>query len=213
MASQSLPIPADGQVRRQESAARGQQLTSCVLPADSGLLVAGFGDAVAADYAAYACRLGNGNVAVVADEAVNRHVEAPARVVPLRDFSQAALKAANERGSFAGLILFLNPRLTSPTAALWTTFSASPASGKPNLSVSSAPFACTSATGPRRRPKPLSSTAQKACAPHRCVPARARAEPQLAGQHQSSTARLYLPACAKAPAQLLCRRGRVVFSH
>jgi hypothetical protein len=76
------------------------------------VLVTSFGDPAAADYAVYACCLERRNVAVVADRGVRRLVEVPARVYSLDDVSRGALQTAAERGRFAALILFLNPRLT-----------------------------------------------------------------------------------------------------
>jgi hypothetical protein len=76
------------------------------------LLIASFGDPVAADYAAYACRLGERNVAVVADAGLRRRVQPPALSYPLEDSSRGALQSATESGRVAALILFLNRRLT-----------------------------------------------------------------------------------------------------
>jgi hypothetical protein len=113
MASQSLPIQVEEQPQRQESGVRGQHLTASALVAESWLLVAGFADAVAADYGAYVCRLGNQNVAIMVDDAVHRHGEAPGLAFPLDGISQVAAKIINTRGRCDGLILFLNSRLTA----------------------------------------------------------------------------------------------------
>jgi hypothetical protein len=77
------------------------------------VLVVSFGDPAAADYATYACRRGDRNVTVVADEGVRRRVEAPIRSCPLENFSRGVPPAATGLGRAVSLILFMPPRLTA----------------------------------------------------------------------------------------------------
>jgi hypothetical protein len=117
MGSLSLPTLANkdegGRMKDEQSKEySGIHPSSFCLHPSEVLLVASFGDAVAADYAAYACRLGEGKVTVVADTRVLRRVEAPARPYPLEDLTQAAPPSVAGRGRFTALILFLNSRLS-----------------------------------------------------------------------------------------------------
>src|SRR5262245_56392660 len=110
--AEGLERPGDEETRRQKEGLSTRPSCLPVSPPCLGLLVASFGDPAAADYAAYACRLGDGKVTVVADAGILRQVEAPARPYPLQDLAQAAPPTAAGRGPFTALILFLNPRLS-----------------------------------------------------------------------------------------------------
>src|SRR5262245_57721429 len=120
MGSLSLPTLAEGQERQgdQETRSPGEGLStrSPGLPVSLSprldLLVASFGDPVAADYAAYAGRSGDGKVTVAADARILRRVEAPARPYPLEDLARNAPPTAAGRGRFMALVLFLKPRLS-----------------------------------------------------------------------------------------------------
>jgi hypothetical protein len=76
------------------------------------LLVAGFGNAVAADYANYACNWGEGSVTVFAGAQISCQVQAPARAYNLEHFSPSVLSGVAERGGLAGLVIFLPSQLT-----------------------------------------------------------------------------------------------------
>src|SRR6516165_3031088 len=104
MRSRSLPIPAE---ERQSPGER-----TAIRAAGFDVLVAGFADPAAADYAAYTCRRGDGQVAIVADAEVRRRVEAPVRAYSFDDLAGGEMAAATDGGAVASLILFLNSRLT-----------------------------------------------------------------------------------------------------
>jgi hypothetical protein len=79
---------------------------------DSWLLVASFGERAAADYVAYAGRVPDRNVAVVAAGEACRRAPSDVRACPLADFSRAALRTATAGGRVSELVVFLGPRLT-----------------------------------------------------------------------------------------------------
>jgi hypothetical protein len=112
MASLSLAIQVEEQTWSQESAGRSRPPTSYTWTDDAWLLVAGFEDSAAADYATYAWRLGNKNVAIAADSHISRCLEAPARALPLPASSATGWDAADLKDQITDLIVFLNGRFT-----------------------------------------------------------------------------------------------------
>jgi hypothetical protein len=75
------------------------------------VIVASFGNAAAADYAAFVHRSYQGDAVVVADERTRRLVEAPVRSLSMDEFLRSAPEIGNEHGQAPSLILFLNSRL------------------------------------------------------------------------------------------------------
>jgi hypothetical protein len=112
MGSLSLPALAEGS-RIENGQPKEDVYRSSPPSILDALLVVSFGDPVAADYAAYACGLGDGKVTVAADAKLLRRVEAPARPYPLEDLARNVPPTAAGRGRFTALVLFLKPRLSA----------------------------------------------------------------------------------------------------
>jgi hypothetical protein len=81
-------------------------------PADI-VLVASFGDAVAADYAAFVTQNSQGDTVVVADDKIGRLVEAPVRSLPMEEFLRSSQDIGSELGRMSSLILFIDSSLTA----------------------------------------------------------------------------------------------------
>ena len=77
------------------------------------VLIAGFGNAVAADYAAFVCQRSQGNAVLVADEKIRRLVEAPVRSLSMDELLRPSPDNWSEHGQVTSLILFINSRLTA----------------------------------------------------------------------------------------------------
>jgi hypothetical protein len=72
------------------------------------VVVVGFGNPVAADYAEFVGRNSRGDTVLVADEAVRRLVEAPVRALSMGEF----LRSSTYRRDEPSLVLFIGSRLT-----------------------------------------------------------------------------------------------------
>ena len=77
------------------------------------MLIAGFGNAVAADYAAFVSQSSQSDAVVVADEKIRRLVEAPVRSLSMDEFLRSTPDIGSEHGQVSSLILFINSRLTA----------------------------------------------------------------------------------------------------
>ncbi len=76
------------------------------------VLIASFGNALAADYAAFVSRSSHGNAIVVADEETRRLVEAPVRSLSMDEILRSTPDTWNVQGRVPSLLLFINPSLT-----------------------------------------------------------------------------------------------------
>ena len=77
------------------------------------VLIAGFGNAVAADYAAFVSQSSQGDAVVVADEKIRRLVEPPVRSLSMDEFLRSTPDLGSEHGRVPSLVLFINSRLTA----------------------------------------------------------------------------------------------------
>src|SRR5262245_47481443 len=76
------------------------------------VLIAGLGNPVAADYAAYVGRSSRGHALLVADEETRAPVEPPARSLAPDESWRPPSDVRGELGPASSLILFIPPRLT-----------------------------------------------------------------------------------------------------
>ena len=78
------------------------------------VLIVSFGNAVAADYAAFVSRDFPGNVAAfVAEESIRRLVEAPVRSLSMDELSRLAPAFGTDNDCASSLVVFINSRLTA----------------------------------------------------------------------------------------------------
>jgi hypothetical protein len=77
------------------------------------VLVASFGNPVAADYAAFVSQSSLGGAVVVADEKIRRLVEPPVRSLSMDEFLNSPPDIGSEHGRVPSLVLFVNSRLNA----------------------------------------------------------------------------------------------------
>ena len=128
------------------------------------MLIASFGNAVAADYAAFVSQSSQGDAVVVADEKIRRLVEAPVRSLSMDEFLRSTPDIGSEHGRVDSLILFINSRLTARERRELDEFLAnrSPMADT-DLSASSAPFGSISTILMSRRSRTTSSLERATC--------------------------------------------------
>jgi hypothetical protein len=76
------------------------------------VLIASFGNAVAADFAEYVSQSSQGDAVVVGDERIRRLVEAPVRSLSLDECLRSTREVGSEHGRATSLILFIASRLS-----------------------------------------------------------------------------------------------------
>jgi hypothetical protein len=76
------------------------------------VLIAGFGNAVAVDFAAFIGQSSHSDVVVVAGEEIRRLVEAPVRFLSMNECLRSTAEIGSEYGQVDSLILFINSRLS-----------------------------------------------------------------------------------------------------
>ncbi len=131
------------------------------------VLVAGFGNAIAADYATFVTQRSQGD-AVVVDEKTRRLADPPIDWLSMDDFLRSNLETRSENGQGPSLVLFIGSRLTAPTAVSWTTYSKSHADGSADLSASSVRFGSISTIPRSSRPRTTSLSSERlACSRRR----------------------------------------------
>jgi hypothetical protein len=77
------------------------------------MLIVGFGDAIAADYATFVSQSCPDLSVVVVDSDIQRLVQAPIRSLSADEFLRSTLENGSELWRAASLVLFINPRLTA----------------------------------------------------------------------------------------------------
>ncbi len=77
------------------------------------VIIASFGNAVAADYAAFVSQSSQGDAVVIADEQLLRLVQAPVRSLSMDEFLRSTPDFRSEHGRVLSLILFINSRLSA----------------------------------------------------------------------------------------------------
>jgi hypothetical protein len=77
------------------------------------MLIVGFGDAIAADYATFVSQSRPDLSVVVVDANIRRLVQAPIRSLSADEFLRSTLENGSELWRAASLVLFINPRLTA----------------------------------------------------------------------------------------------------
>ena len=113
MDSPFLDTPPPKILSRRESeagAVQTEQGTRRAVRADI-VLVAGFGDPVAADYAAFVSESSQGTAVLVAEETIRRHVEATVRSMSMDEWLQSTPDLWSEQGRVDSLILFIGSTL------------------------------------------------------------------------------------------------------
>src|SRR5262249_54706549 len=85
---------------------------------DEVILIAGAGDPIIADLAAFLCSAGRRSVAVLSPAAVCARIRGPAEVHPLDKFSTASFLSACAGRRVSAIVLFLGPRPTAQEQAL-----------------------------------------------------------------------------------------------
>lgn len=76
------------------------------------VLIAGFGNAVAVDFAVFIGQRSQSDAVVVADETIRRLVEPPARFLSMDECLRSAPEIGSEHGQVDSLIVFINTHLT-----------------------------------------------------------------------------------------------------
>jgi len=77
------------------------------------VLIASFGNPVAADYAAFVSQRSHGDALVVADERIRALVEAPARLLPIDELLRSSQDRGGELGEAPSLVLFIDSALNA----------------------------------------------------------------------------------------------------
>ncbi len=116
MDSPSLDMPRTTVLSQVESEAEGiaRQVDGTRRPAQSGIvLIAGLGNPVAVDYAAFLSRHSEAGAVVIADEMVRLLVESPIRSVAIDEVLRSTSPNGGELGPADSLILFIDARSTA----------------------------------------------------------------------------------------------------
>jgi hypothetical protein len=107
---------AHSTILKQEEIERGQacpveHATDRAVRADT-VLIAGFGEAVALDYAAFIGKMGRGDAVVLAAEKMQRPGEASVRSLPIDEVLRSTDDRSSDLGPVSSLVLFTSSRLT-----------------------------------------------------------------------------------------------------